>query len=46
MPRWRPGMLVWAAGKYAVGLTAPYLLGSAGGAVAYVGVALLELGRK
>ena len=26
-----PGMLVWAIGKYAAGLTAPYLLGLVGG---------------
>jgi solute:Na+ symporter, SSS family len=36
------GMLVWAIGKYAAGLTAPYLLGLLAALVAYVGVALLE----
>ena len=36
------GMLVWAIGKYAAGLTAPYLLGLVAALVAYVGVALLE----
>jgi Na+/proline symporter len=40
------GMLVWAAGKYAVGLTAPYLLGLAAAAVAYVSVGYVESGRK
>jgi SSS family solute:Na+ symporter len=35
------GMLVWAAGKYAVGLTTPYLLGLLAATIAYVGVALL-----
>jgi solute:Na+ symporter, SSS family len=40
------GMLVWAAGKYAVGLATPYLLGLLAAAIAYVGVALLEPGRK
>jgi Na+/proline symporter len=36
------GMLVWAIGKYAAGLTAPYLLGLVAALVAYVSVALLE----
>jgi solute:Na+ symporter, SSS family len=36
------GVLVWATAKYALGLTAPYLLGLASAAVGYVGVALLE----
>jgi Na+/proline symporter len=40
------GMLVWVAGKYAVGLTAPYLLGLLAAAIAYVGVAVLEPRRK
>jgi Na+/proline symporter len=39
------GMLLWAAGDYLFGLTAPYLLGLSGAALAYVGVALLQ-GRK
>ncbi|HEY7085962.1 MAG TPA: sodium:solute symporter family protein [Hyphomicrobiaceae bacterium] len=37
------GMVVWAAGKYAAGLSAPYLLALLAAAIAYVGVALLEL---
>ena len=37
------GMVVWAAGKYAVGLSAPYLLALLAASIAYVGVALLEL---
>ena len=36
------GMLVWAAGKYAVGLPAPYLMGVLAASIAYVCVALLE----
>jgi Na+/proline symporter len=36
------GMLVWAGGKYAFDLTAPYLLGLLAGTVGYVGGALLE----
>lgn len=40
------GMLVWAAGKYAVGLATPYLFGLLAATIAYVGVALLELRRK
>ena len=36
------GMLVWAAGKYAAGLAAPYLLGLLAALVAYVSVAVLE----
>jgi Na+/proline symporter len=39
------GMLVWAGGKYALGLTAPYLLGLAAALVGYVGVGLLEARR-
>jgi len=35
------GMMLWAVGDYLMGLTAPYLLGLSGAAVAYVGVALL-----
>jgi hypothetical protein len=35
-------MLVWAGGKYAFDLTAPYLLGLLAATVAYVGVALFE----
>ena len=37
------GMVVWAAGKYAAGLSAPYLLALLAAAIAYVGIALLEL---
>ena len=40
------GLVVWAAGKYALGLTAPYLLGLLAATIAYVGVALLELGTN
>jgi len=36
-------MLVWAAGKYLVGLPARYLAGLLAASVAYIGVALLEL---
>jgi Na+/proline symporter len=36
------GMLVWAGGKYALNLTAPYLLGLLAALVGYVGVGLLE----
>jgi solute:Na+ symporter, SSS family len=36
------GMLVWAVGKYALGLTAPYLLGLLAATVAYLAVALIE----
>ena len=39
------GMLVWAGGKYALNLTAPYLLGLSAALVGYVGVALLEARR-
>jgi hypothetical protein len=39
-------MLVWAAGKYAVGLATPYLFGLLAATIAYVGVAFLELRRK
>jgi Na+/proline symporter len=39
------GMLVWAGGKYALNLTAPYLLGLLAAVVGYVGVALLEARR-
>lgn len=39
------GMLVWAAGRYAFGLTAPYLLGLLAALVGYVGVALVEARR-
>jgi solute:Na+ symporter, SSS family len=35
------GMALWAVGAYLLGLTAPYLLGLSGAAVAYVGMALL-----
>jgi Na+/proline symporter len=36
------GMIVWAGGKYALGLTAPYLLGLLAATVSYVVVAVLE----
>jgi Na+/proline symporter len=39
------GMLVWAGGKYALGLTAPYLLGLLAAVVSYVGVALVDARR-
>jgi Na+/proline symporter len=39
------GMLVWAAGKYALNLAAPYLLGLSAALVGYVGVGLLEARR-
>jgi Na+/proline symporter len=39
------GMLVWAGGKYALNLTAPYLLGLLAATVGYVGVALLQARR-
>lgn len=39
------GMLVWAAGKYALDLTAPYLLGLLAATAGYVGVALVEARR-
>jgi Na+/proline symporter len=40
------GMLVWAGGKYALNLTAPYLLGLSAALVGYVGVGLLERPRS
>lgn len=36
------GMLVWAAGKYALGLTAPYLCGLLAAGISYVIVAMFE----
>jgi Na+/proline symporter len=39
------GMLVWAGGKYALNLTAPYLLGLSAALLGYVGVGLLEARR-
>jgi Na+/proline symporter len=36
------GLLVWAAGKYALGLGTPYLLGLLAALVGYVGAAYLE----
>ena len=39
------GMLVWAGGKYALNIAAPYLLGLLAALVGYVGVALLEARR-
>jgi Na+/proline symporter len=40
------GMVVWAAGKYAAGLSAPYLLALLAASIAYVGVALWELAAQ
>ena len=40
------GLLVWAGGKYALNLTAPYLLGLLAALVGYVGMALLEARRS
>src|SRR5262245_56990742 len=40
------GLFVWAGGKYALNLTAPYLLGLAAALVGYVGMALLEERRS
>src|SRR5262245_10761637 len=40
------GLFVWAGGKYALNLTAPYLLGLSAALVGYVGVALLEERRS
>jgi solute:Na+ symporter, SSS family len=40
------GLLVWAGGKYALNLTAPYLLGLLAALVGYVGMALLEERRS
>jgi Na+/proline symporter len=40
------GMLVWAAGKYGLGLPAPYLSGLLAALISYVGVALVEGRRK
>lgn len=34
---------MWAAGKYLVGLPAPYLAGLQAASVVYIGAALLEL---
>jgi Na+/proline symporter len=39
------GMLVWAGGKYALDLTAPYLLGLLAALLGYVGVAVVESRR-
>jgi Na+/proline symporter len=39
------GMLVWAAGRFGLGLPAPYLLGLCAALVGYVGVALFERRR-
>ena len=36
-------MLVWAVGKYATELPAPYLAGLVAALVAYVGVAVLQV---
>ena len=40
------GLLVWAGGKYALNLTAPYLLGLLAALLGYVGMALLEERRS
>jgi Na+/proline symporter len=40
------GMALWAVGDYLLGLTAPYLLGLSGAAVAYVGAGLLPGQRQ
>jgi len=40
------GMLVWATGKYLLGLTTPYLLGLLAATIGYVGVAMLEPRRE
>jgi Na+/proline symporter len=37
------GMVVWAVGKYAADMTAPYLAGLLAALIAYVGVAMLEV---
>ena len=39
------GMLLWAIGDYLLGLTAPYLLGLSGAALAYTGIAVVQ-GRQ
>ena len=39
------GMMVWAGGRYALDLRAPYLVGLLAATVGYVGVALLEARR-
>jgi len=39
------GMLVWAGGKYGLGLSTPYLLGLCAALAGYVGAALIE-GRR
>jgi solute:Na+ symporter, SSS family len=36
------GLLVWASGKYALGLGTPYLLGLLAALIGYVGTACLE----
>jgi Na+/proline symporter len=40
------GLLVWAGGKYALDLAAPYLLGLLAAGLGYVGVALFEARRR
>ncbi len=39
------GMIVWAGGKYALGLDTPYLLGLTAALIGYVGIALVEARR-
>jgi Na+/proline symporter len=39
------GMLVWAAGKWALGLATPYLLGLCAALIGYIGAALVESRR-
>mgnify|MGYP000979728277 CR=1 FL=1 len=36
------GSLIWAAGRFALGLPAPYLVALATSVVVYIGVALIE----
>jgi hypothetical protein len=39
------GVLVWAGGKYALGLSTPYLIGLLAALVGYLAAAMLERGR-
>ena len=39
------GMVVWAGGKFVLGLATPYLLGLGAALISYVAVALIERGR-
>jgi hypothetical protein len=38
-------MVVWAGGKFVLGLATPYLLGLCAALISYVAVALIERGR-